>query len=45
MIKQNLGGVDVCVNNAGMANAEVILLAEMIRFIYISLDFHYIFFA
>jgi NADP-dependent 3-hydroxy acid dehydrogenase YdfG len=28
MIKQNLGGVDVCVNNAGMANAAPLLSGE-----------------
>ena len=28
MIKQNLGGVDVCINNAGMANAAPLLSGE-----------------
>ena len=28
MIKQNLGGVDVCVNNAEMANAAPLLSGE-----------------
>lgn len=28
MIKQNLGGVDVCVNNAGLANASPLLSGE-----------------
>lgn len=28
MIKQNLGGVDVCVNNAGLANAAPLLSGE-----------------
>ena len=28
MIKQNLGGVDVCVDNAGMANVAPLLSGE-----------------
>jgi hypothetical protein len=43
MIKQNLGGVDVCVNNAEMANAAPLLSGEAKDYIYIAIDFHYIF--